>query len=154
MRDAPARSQTFVIALLVAVINRGAREYAVTVVFIGAGGTYAHVGRAERRAAIDRLSEKSIGHVAEASRVVAGVVKGQINVARERVNGKPLIEAVHEHRKLIGRGMRSCPGESAIIGKGNQDVGHAGGSEIHPGAVETPAMRPRLPVGVASRVNE
>src|SRR5260370_32494534 len=143
MRNASARSQTFVIALLVAVINRGARKYTITVVFIGADGTNPHVGRAERRAAIDRLSEKGVSHEAETRRVVAGVVKGQINVTRDGVNGKPLIEAVHGLRDLIGPGLRSRPGESAIIRNGNQDVGHAGGSEIHPGAIEKPAMKPR-----------
>src|SRR5712664_1895268 len=143
MRDASARGQAFVIPLLVAVINRGAWKYAIAIVLVGTNRTYEHVGRAKRDTAVDGLSKKSIGHEAEASRVVAGVIKGQIDVAGDRVNGKPLIEAVDELRKLIGHRMRGSPGKSTIIGKGKQDVGHTGGGEIHPGAIEAAAVRPR-----------
>ena len=154
MRDASARGQTFVIALLVAVINRGAWKYAIAIVLVGADGAHANVGRAEHHAAIDRLSEKGVGHVAETGRVVASVVKRDIHVASDGINGKPVIEAIHRLRELIGHGMGNCPGETAIIGQGNEDVGHAGGSEIHPGASETPVVRPRRTVGIAGRVNK
>src|SRR5882672_6812440 len=155
MRDASARGQAFVIALLIAVVNCGAWKHAVAIVLVGADGAYAHIGRAERHAAINRLSKKSVGHEAGARGVVAGVVEGEIDVARDRIDGKPVIEAVHElGEELIGYRTGSGPGESAIIGKGTQDVGDAGGSEIHPGAVETPAVSAGRAIGVTRRVNE
>src|SRR5216684_2391308 len=141
MRDASARGQTLVIALLVAVVNRGARKYAVAIVLVGADGTDAHIGREERHGAIDRLSEIGVGHETEASRVIAGVVKREIDVACNRINGKPVIEAVHELGELIGNWMRGGPSGSTIVGERNKNVGHAGRSEIHPGAIETPAVR-------------
>src|SRR6266436_5138595 len=117
MRDASARRQTLVIPLLITVVNCGAWKHAIAIVLVGADGAYAHIGRAERHAAINRLSKKSVGHEAGARRVVAGVVEGDVEVARGRIDGKPLIEAVHELRELIGHRMGIGPGESAIIGK-------------------------------------
>src|SRR5712664_2711084 len=114
--------------LLVAVVNRGAWKYAIAIVFVGTNRAYAHVGRAKRDPAVDGLSEKSVGHEAEAGRVIAGVVKGEIDVAGDGVDGKPLVETVHELRELIGRRAGSCPGGTSIIGEGNKDVGKAGGS--------------------------
>src|SRR5712664_2025445 len=155
MRDASARGQAFVIALLIAVVNCGAWKNAIAIVLVGAHRAYAHIGRAKRHAAINGLSKKSVGHKAGACRVVARVVKGEIDIARDRIDGKPVIEAVHElGEELIGYRMGSGPGESAIIGKGTQDVGDAGGSEIHPGAVETPAVSAGRAIGVTRRVNE
>src|SRR6266852_3998778 len=102
MRDASARRQTLVIPLLIAVVNCGAWKYAIAIVLVGADGAYAHIGRAERHAAINRLSKKSVGHEAGARSVVARVVKGEIDIAREGINGKPVVESIHELRELIG----------------------------------------------------
>jgi hypothetical protein len=37
-----------------------------------------------------------------------GVVEGEIDVTRDRVNGQQMIEAVQELRKLIGHRMSCC----------------------------------------------
>src|SRR5229473_2650286 len=135
MRDASARGQALVIALLIAVVNCGAWKNAIAIVLVGTDGAYSHIGRAERHAAINRLSEKSVGHEARARRVVAGVVEGEIDVARDRINGKPVIEAVHELRELIGHRTWSGPGESAIIGRGAQNIGDSAGMPTSKAAV-------------------
>src|SRR6266849_8112528 len=113
MRDASARRKTFVIPLLIEIVDRQTRENAIAIVLVGADGAYAHIGRAERHAAINRLSKKSVGHEAGARSVVARVVKGEIDIAREGIKGKPVVESIHELRELIGHRMGSCPGESA-----------------------------------------
>src|SRR5260370_13109423 len=135
MRDTSKGGQTFGIAPLVAIVDCPARKNPIAVVFVRVNRANAYIGRAERRAAIDRLRKKSVGHIAEARRVIASVVKRDIDVAGDGINSHPVIEAVHELRELIGCGVRGSPSESAIVGGGYQNVSHSGGREIHPGAV-------------------
>src|SRR5215813_1187032 len=106
MRDAAERRHALVITLLVAVVDGDAGENSVAVVFVGADGAYADVGRSKGLPTVRGLREERVGLEAEAGGVVPSIVKRYVNVACDWIHSHPVIEAIHREGKLIRHGRR------------------------------------------------
>src|SRR5579859_5629965 len=121
MGDAAKRRQSFVVALLIAVVDGVAGEESVAVVLIGACGAHAEVGR-KALAAVGGLAEKRIGLEAEAGRVIARVIERDVHVAGYGIHGHPLIEAIHREAELVGDRRWVRPGIALVVREGEEDV--------------------------------
>src|SRR2546426_5354265 len=154
MGDATKGNQTLVISLLVEVIDTWAGEQSAAVVLVGQRVGHAGVGRAEGLAAIAGLAEEYVRLKALPGGVIASVVKRHIDIAGDRVHGKPVIEAVHGEWQLIGHGCGFGPSVALVVGVGEKNIGSTAGGEVHPGAIEAALIRTAGAVGVAGGIDQ
>src|SRR5207253_5304012 len=158
MRHAPEGDQTLVVALLVAVVDRGARKQAVTVVLVRAPGRDPQVGH-PIGPAIGGAREVDVGHESLSGRIVLRVVVGGGHLAGGRIDGEPLIEAVRsgtwwptdagadQVKPAVGSWQRSCGRESQRFVL-RSETGRPGPLALAPKAFQIPrsAVRPGPPL--------
>src|SRR5260370_27872354 len=95
MRDAAEGDESFVVPLLVAIINARTRKDSVAVMLVRANVRHAHIRREKGPASVGRAREVNVGLITKTGRVVPRIVKGQRHIARYRINRKPMVEAVN-----------------------------------------------------------
>src|SRR5882762_4784413 len=154
MRNAVLRNQSEVITVLVAVVDGVAREKAGAIVFVRGDGTHTGVRCSPAHAAVLRLAEVDIRHVAESGRVVAGVVKCHIDIAGYWVRREPREEAIYGKGQPVSHRRGSRPACTAVVGKRRHDVRGSLPGAVHPGAVDAAPMRAGGAIGRASGIEQ
>ena len=153
VREAAEGDEALVVALLVPVVDRRAREESRAVVLVGLRVRDARV-RAEGRAAVRRAREVDVRLETAARRVVARVVEGDVDVTAVTAS----VESQWLKRSTPGRAsvtaLVGAPRRAPVVREREEDVGEAGGREVHPRAGQPPAVRAGRAVGVARRVDE
>src|SRR5207237_3312215 len=145
-------SQAFVVALLVAVVDRVAWKYAVAVVLVGAEVAHPHAG--PEVLAVRRLRKIGVGHEPGAGRVVARVVIGNVHLTRDRIGRQPVVEAIHAGERLADRAPRR-PGGAAVVGDRPIDVRvRPVRREVHPGARDPAGPGTGGSIRVAGRIHQ
>src|SRR5205085_4819203 len=96
MGNTSERNQPRVIALLVAVVDGGAREHTVAIVLIRAYGRHSGVGTAPVHSTVCGLRKVDICLIAVSCAIVARVVEGDIHAAVSRIYREPLVKTIHQ----------------------------------------------------------
>src|SRR3954451_1251825 len=115
MGNAAKGNEPSVIALLVTVIDGAARKDSVAIVLVGGNGTDASIRCSPGGSPIGGLREVCVRHVAETCRVIPGIVKRQVDAARNGIDRKPMIEAVNFVCELISHFASAAP-RGAFVG--------------------------------------
>src|SRR5260370_39077746 len=128
MRNAADRNESFVVSLLVAIIDAGTRKDTVAVMLVRADVRHAYIRREKRAASVGRTREVHVGLVAEAGLVIPRIVKGQRHIARYRIDRKPMVKAVNRQRVCHGPGFG--PRRALIVRKRAENIRRASSDRV------------------------